>query len=169
MQQVPRMLFPPSTNDNDFDYEATLNRTSYLEDQLTSNQQSIHLLRAQIKREEVLLKEDKQEVGRLDQAFKSNTAFRRQQSKSLHPITKKIAGELSDQQHKQPLIATGKVDFSADESSWARDQELQAILKQLRSHLGSMANNVSDVQQLGIEMQALHQVLSVFWHSRPEC
>lgn len=166
MQQVPRMLFPPSTNENDFDYEATLDRTSYLEDQLTANQQSIHLLRAQIGKEEKLLKADEEEAVRLDQAFKSNTAFRRQQSKSLHPISKTIAGGLDDEQHKQRALASGKVDSQTNESSWAQDRDLQAILRQLRSHLGSMSNNISDVRQLDAEMQALHQDLSVFWHSR---
>lgn len=167
MQQVPRMPFPPSTNDNDFDYEATLDRISYLEDQLTSNQQSINLLRAQIKKEETLLKEDEQEVERLDRSFKSNTAFRRQQSKSLHSLARKAAGDVDDGQHKQLAVAAAQVDCHAKESTWVQDLELQATLKQLRSHLGSMANNISDVKQLDVQMESLHQVLSALWHSRP--
>ena len=76
------MVFPTTTQEHDFDYEATLHRVSRIEDQLTSSINSINLLRAQIKKEESLLVEDEEEVEHLQESTKSNEALRTTTSRS---------------------------------------------------------------------------------------
>lgn len=141
--RLPRIPFPPSTDEDYFDHEANINRITKIEGQLTAHIHSIHLLRAQIAKEEELLRHDQAEVNHLEHSLKSNEMLRREQSKTLHPVARKLG-----QDRYVDLLALAQQDKKALDPSFTElyeDDEIRPILTQLQNHLDSMENNVVDL------------------------
>lgn len=144
---MPRIPYPTGTDESHFDHEANLGRINKLEEQLTSNINSVTLLRAQIAKEEGLLKEEKAELEQLERSLQSNEAFRRQQSRNMHPIARKLVqdhGELDllamedgNKKEAEPCI-----------TDLFRDEEVKPVLQQLQNHLDTMHDNVAEVTRV---------------------
>ena len=143
--KLPRIPFPPSTDELHFDHEANLNRISKIEEQVTADIHSINLLRAQIAREEQLLNQDKAEVEHLEESLKANEAYRRDQSRTLHPTARKL-GQIEDSTDLLALEAKDKKRVRISIAELFEDEEMAPILQQLQNHLDSMQSNVADVK-----------------------
>jgi len=139
IERLPRIPFPPSTDEHYFDHEANISRVSKIEEQLTANIHSINLLRAQITKEEQLLKQDQAEVDYLEHSLKSNEVLRRDQGRTLHPIARRLGKDAyvdlleldnGDKKGSEPWIA-----------ELLFDEEMRPVVEQLQNHLDSMQNN----------------------------
>lgn len=157
--KLPRIPFPPSTDERHFDHEANLHRISKIEEQMTADIHSINLLRAQIAKEERLLKQDKAEVDHLEESLKSNEAYRRDQTRTLHPTARKL-GQKADSIDLLALEAKDKKPIWTSITDLFKIQEMAPILKQLQNHLDSMQSNVADtrvvssaVKQAAVELE----------------
>ena len=117
------MPFPPGTQESDFDYEAILDKNvrverppdayficddvglinSYsiiqrsLESQLTSNNHTIALLRAEIEKERVALAQDQEDLKNLEEALKGTESRRRKQAKNVRLYGSTILWTRTDQ------------------------------------------------------------------------
>lgn len=104
------------------------------------------LLRAQIKKEEQLLKQDQAEVDQLEHSLKSNEILRREQSRTSHPIARKLG-----QEQYVDLLALDSENKKVPESSITelfQDEEMSSTLQQLQNHLDSMRNNTKDLSDV---------------------
>lgn len=111
----------------------------------------MNLLRAQIAKEEQLLKQDQAEVDYLEHSLKSNEMLRREQSKTFHPVARKLRQD----QHVN-LLALDNGDTKTSEPSIAElfeDAELNPILQQLQNHLNSMQTNAVDLGDIKNALQ----------------
>lgn len=146
------MPYPPSTRVDHFDHEANIARVASLEARLTANQHSIFLLRAQLKEEEKLAREDEAEVEHLERSLKSNQAFRRQQARTLHVVAKEYLDSTQMGVENQYRTVRGveqeKMSPSASVNELVKDEDLKPTLDQLRSHLQSIQSNVTSVSRL---------------------
>jgi len=80
--------FPPGTRtqrEEDFDFEKILDSTRAQEAHLTPALHSIELLKAEIRKEEALLKQETSTLEELERNAKSQRAQRRADAKKLHP------------------------------------------------------------------------------------
>ncbi|KAK5088172.1 hypothetical protein LTS08_004769 [Lithohypha guttulata] len=145
LERLPRIPFPPGTDERYFDYEAILDRASKLEEQFTSNTHSANLLRAQIAKEEELLRQDEQEVTRLEQGLKDNELIRKEQARSLHPIARTL-GESSSGVDLTAQTSGIKSDIHLSELF--QDEDLQPVLIQLLSHLDSIDENTEHIREV---------------------
>ena len=159
----------------DLDLERILFRTSALRATLSSNNQSVKLLRAQIKREETALKRDTAELKGLEEGVRRGREVAARQRRDLHPVARGLAGAADDESDgaARGKMATGRAD--EDEHTMmmegliptaartrrtrthvalltneaiAKDEELIPLVKQLRSHLESMQSNVAGMKDL---------------------
>ena len=159
----------------DLDLERILSRTSALRSTLSSNNQSVKLLRAQIKREETALKRDTAELKGLEEGVRRGREVAARQRRDLHPVARGLAGAADDESDgaARGKMATGRAD--EDEHTMmmegliptaartrrtrthvalltneaiAKDEELIPLVKQLRSHLESMQSNVAGMKDL---------------------
>lgn len=147
IERLPRIPFPPGTEEQHFDYEANLNRMAKVEEQLTNNTHSMNLLRAQIKKEEALLKQDERELANLESAMKDNEAVRREQSRSLHPIVR----DLGLENENIDILALDRAHSKSsmvDVHELFEDEDMAPILAQLQNHLLSLQQNVSDLRNV---------------------
>lgn len=146
------MPYPASVRADHFDHEANIARVASLEARLTANQHSILLLRAQLKEEEILAREDEAEVEHLQQSLKSNRAFRRQQARTLHAVAKQYLDttqmDLRNQHRVTREVEQDKVQLSSSVNELVMDEDLKPTLDQLRSHLQSIESNVMGVSRL---------------------
>ncbi|OAP63873.1 hypothetical protein AYL99_03100 [Fonsecaea erecta] len=97
LARLPRMPFPQTHNtntttvdDSPFDLSATLTRIATLQSQLTTNLQSAHLLRRQIRREKLALKRDRAQLKTLEEGFKGSERLRRKKEQGLHPLARSM-------------------------------------------------------------------------------
>lgn len=107
----------------------------------------MNLLRAQIAKEEELVKEEEAQLEQLERSLQSNQAFRRQQSRNMHPVARKII-----QDHGEfdllDLEDENKKELEPSVSDLFQDEELRPMLQQLQNHLNSMHNNIADVTKV---------------------
>ena len=155
IKRLPRIPFPPSTDEQYFDHDANIHRISKIEEQLTANIHSMDLLRAQIAREEQLLKQDQAEVDYLERSLKSNEVLRKEQSKTSHPIARGLGQDL-----EVDLLALDNEDKKVLEPSVAglfEDDDLRPVLQHLQNHLDSMHANATDLGDVknAIKMAAI--------------
>lgn len=114
------------------------------------------LLREQIKKEEMLLQLDKEEVLQLQESLKANNSIRRQQYKTLNPL----AHRLSNSPHPSQ---TGLVNSNQSKDRSTRPSlsnlsgiiEVQTLLHRLKDHLESMENNTASMQNVLKHMQTV--------------
>lgn len=153
-KRLPRMPFPPRTDERDFDFEGTLHRVRTLENQLTSNIHSIALLKAQIKKEEDGLLIDKRELQALEQTAKESRGLRKEQSRKLHPLAREEADdyEMTDEVALQaPTLGLGL----------ENDKDAQVLVGQLRNHLESIRNNTAGTMEIIEVMDMVQAKLDV--------
>ncbi|PGH23464.1 hypothetical protein AJ80_02418 [Polytolypa hystricis UAMH7299] len=144
-KRLPRMPFPPSTKDVDFDFEAALGENRSLEVQLITTTHSADLLRAEIKREEAELAKERAQLEELERNAKAAKTERKRQIKNVHPILRRL--ERSERQ------GLGAADFHLADSKIEEgmlcdldpDSEFGPLAKQLRSHLESMRTNTNQI------------------------
>ena len=154
-KRLPRMPFPPRTDERDFDFEATLHRVRTLENQLTSSIHSIALLRAQIKKEEEALRKDKDDLQALEQSAKSARGLRKEQSRKLHPLAREEDGDneaMEDAAAQKPMLGLDLED----------DRDAQVLVGQLRSHLESIRNNTAGTMEIVDAMEVVQAKLDIF-------
>ncbi len=167
------MPFPPapstqSMDDTPFDLSNTLRRISSLQATLNTDTSSSHLLRRQIKREQRLLKRDRGELDALETGLKSSKELRRRKERGLHPVAQQLEpvdddNDDDEQVHEIDRVnsITGiSIDSAKDAAEYARcgsattsldeggGEELDSMLKQLRSHLLSMRNNTASMRSV---------------------
>lgn len=102
-------------------------------------------MRAQIAKEEELLRQDEQEVTRLEQGLKDNELLRKEQARSLHPIARTL-GESSS-----GVDLTGQtsgIKSGIHLSELFQDEDLQPVLIQLLSHLDSIDENTEHIREV---------------------
>ena len=191
------MPFPPRPNSaseakgaegGDFDFEGTLDRINMLEGELSVNVESSKVLREQIKREEAMLKHDKEEYRRLEEGVRSERGLARTQEGRLHSIARGV--EVDEDQHgesgrfgnERERIEEHQMEESGQ--SWQtrrtrkqktdalttaeveNDPHLAPLVKQLRSHLGSMQNNTASLKPVKEALEDAEGALSSFaWKS----
>ncbi|EEH11557.1 conserved hypothetical protein [Histoplasma capsulatum G186AR] len=147
-RRLPRMPFPPGTKDADFDYEAALDENRALELQLAAVVNSADLLRAEIAREEAQLAKDKAQLEELEKNARAAQTERKRQTRNAHPVIRHLErlGQQSD--GSTSLTFTGLKDNKSMLCEIDTDSELYPLIKQLRSHLESMQNNVTQIAGL---------------------
>jgi kinetochore protein Fta7 len=172
------MPFPPKTEEDFFDYEATLNRIvgivyqNYgtqadmgqraLEAQLTADEHSTSILKAEIEKEQRLLDEDKKELEHLERAFRDEEARRQRHNKGLHPLAKRLEHHHDRDRtiHANPWLGSENPMSSC--GAIENDVSLAALLEQLYSHLGSMHNNTRSIKQIPLAMDTSQAALDSF-------
>ena len=156
-----------ASTDLDLSLERTLSRTSLLRATLSSNNQSIKLLKAQIKREDKALKRDKGELKGLEEGVRRGREVAARQRRELHPVARDMfdgdeedragcgrTGGEQDGEILDSLIPTTartrrrKEHLALTNEAINKDEDLAPLVKQLRSHLGSMQNNVAGLEDL---------------------
>ncbi|EEQ87545.1 hypothetical protein RJZ56_001417 [Blastomyces dermatitidis] len=147
-RRLPRMPFPPGTQDADFDYEAALDDNRALELQLATAANSADLLRAEIKREEAQLARERAQLEELEKNARTAQVERKRQTRNAHPVIRRLerSGERSD--GSTDFTFTGPKDNTSMLCEIDPDSELYPLIKQLRSHLESMQNNATQVAGL---------------------
>lgn len=153
-KRLPRMPFPPRTDERDFDFEATLHRVRTLENQLTSSIHSIALLRAQIKKEEEALRKDKDDLQALEQSAKSARGMRKEQSRKLHPLAREEAGD--NETMEDAVAQNSMIEIDLEE-----DKDAQVLVGQLRSHLESIRNNTAGTMEILDAMELVQAKLDI--------
>lgn len=161
IDRLPKIPFPPGTEEQHFDYEASLNRMAKVEDQLNSNVHSMNLLRAQIQKEEALLKQDEHEAAVLEKAMRDNEVLRREQSRSLHVIARDI-GMDNTQRDSLSLDRGDAVRTMIDTSELLQDESMAPIMAQLQSHLGTMQHNFSELRDVKQAINEVSRELTIY-------
>lgn len=147
MGKLPRILYPPATDDQHFDHEANLHRIQRIEQQLDSNTHSVSLLGAQLVKEEALLRQDMAEVEYLERSLRSTESLRRQQDRSLHPLARRVRSARQD----VDLLALENQDIKLSTPPYTtlfQDKDLLPVLEQLQNHLDNMHKSVLDIKQV---------------------
>ncbi|KAL2376473.1 hypothetical protein RJZ90_007498 [Blastomyces dermatitidis] len=166
-RRLPRMPFPPGTQDADFDYEAALDDNRALELQLATAANSADLLRAEIKREEAQLARERAQLEELEKNARTAQVERKRQTRNVHYAISCIISEGSLSQkaltcHVRLIQSFGVWNARESEAMGVQtlhsldrkitpidpDSELYPLIKQLRSHLESMQNNATQVAGL---------------------
>ncbi|KFZ03442.1 hypothetical protein V502_10946 [Pseudogymnoascus sp. VKM F-4520 (FW-2644)] len=141
--------FPPGSRpqrDEDFDFERILDATRKQEGLLTPALHARELLKAEIKREEVMLKREQAALERLEKNASAEWGRRKAEAKKLHPSLAKKGGEvvvwgdhdqlnLADEQTTAYVLEDAKI-----------DDDLRPIVEELQNHLESMHNNFKQVE-----------------------
>ncbi|KEF51812.1 uncharacterized protein A1O9_12149 [Exophiala aquamarina CBS 119918] len=201
LSRLPRMPFPSrasststsSATDDQFSFEATLNRISSLQATLTMHQRSSHLLRNQIKREQRALKHDKAELTRLEDALRSSCALRTKQERGLHPLARLIdqhedegdnsdshaspdnhmtERETNDEINRIAGIPAHSMQRDPTEGPISLDPgpdshpDLKSLLQQLQNHLHSMENNTASIRPVLAAMTEAQVALDHFAAAR---
>lgn len=141
------MPYPPGTEEQYFDHEANLHRVNRIEEQLSSNTHAMKLLQAQLAKEEELLKQDEAEVKYLEESLKSNEAIRRQQSRTLHPMARKLLNSHLDV-GSADLHKIEEKECTSSLQILFEDEDVLPLLEQLQSHLDSMHNNSREIKEV---------------------
>lgn len=145
--KVPKMMFPPKTNETSFDLEALMEKNRLLETQLTAAVHTVELLKVAISEEEQALEEDKRALARFEKDAKAEVRQWEQQAKKMHPLL-----ELPDLKDK-PRDGAEQIGFVSDDSDdrsifETDDAELAPVLQQLRSHVDNISQNNQQVDGL---------------------
>lgn len=135
------------TEEHFFDHEANLHRVVRVEEQLSSNLHAMKLLQAQLIKEEQYLKQDEAEVIYLEESVKSNEAVRRQQSRTLHSVARKLLAYPADH-NSTNIYEDEEDDHNSALQILFEDNDMLPLLQQLQNHLQSMHSNTSSIQEV---------------------
>ncbi|ELR08147.1 hypothetical protein VC83_08905 [Pseudogymnoascus destructans] len=141
--------FPPGSRpqrEEDFDFERILDATRKQEGLLTPALHARELLKAEIRREEVMLEREKQALEKLEKNAAAERGRRKAEAKKLDPSLAKRGGEvvewgghdqlnLADEQTTADVLEDAKI-----------DDDLRPIMEELQNHLESMENNFKQVE-----------------------
>jgi phage shock protein A len=181
------MQFPPSastsragqnvktTQEHDFDYEATLAQTRALEAQLTEAGRAARVLKVSIRQEERDLAEERRELEVLRENFRRGGVAGRDMERRLHGVARSLGegneevrvkieegedvGEgMADQMlgtaRRRRHMGAAEAGALLDARAIEEDQELKDLTGQLRSHLGSMVSNTAGLQGVRKELES---------------
>ena len=129
---------------------------------MTAHVHSTSILKVEIEKERRLLNEDKKELEHLERALRDEEARRQRHNKGLHPLAKR------EEQHnsRDPSIHgkswLGSENTGPSCGDMENDASLATLLKQLHSHLGSMHNNTSSIEQIQLAMDTSQAALDSF-------
>lgn len=163
--------FPPgshSKREEEFDFERILDSTRILEAQLTTMLHSIGLLKAQRRKEQLLLEADQTNLDQLEEAARSESSLRKKTVLKVHPLLKSTshAGGQDDTLLDICLTdtAAGELcpldvrlmhlfrDTSTDVIQGKLDEALHPVMDQLKNHLESIQTNVAQVHGISLAM-----------------
>ncbi|KAI9677696.1 MAG: hypothetical protein M1829_002468 [Trizodia sp. TS-e1964] len=148
--RLSRWPFPPNTKELHFDYERLLNENRALEAQLTPVLHSIQLTRAEIEKEEFLLRADQERLQTLQSNAKDEELLRRRQAKRSHGLLQALE-ESPEGKEEFCARAIGLIttpDPDAPSLDSGADEEFEKVSKQLQSHLHSMRGNAEQVKDI---------------------
>ena len=119
------------------------------------------LLKAEIGKERAKLEQDRTEYHELEQGLKDAELMRRKQNKRLHPLARTANRVIKSATYgHEDLLNTKHVKTSFH--SLDSDTSLRPVLKQLRSHLESMQNNIASIKDISDAMENSKAFLDVF-------
>ncbi|KFY07447.1 hypothetical protein V492_07141 [Pseudogymnoascus sp. VKM F-4246] len=141
--------FPPGSRpqrEEDFDFERILDATRKHEGLLTPALHGVDLLKAEIKREEVMLEREQEALEKLQRNAHAERTRRKAEAKRLHPSLAKREGDVvkwddRDQLNLAEEQTTGDVLEDAK-----IDDDLRPLVEELQNHLESMRNNFKQVE-----------------------
>lgn len=149
--------------ENDFDFENVLNNSRSLEGQLTTTLHSIELLKAQVKKEEMLLMTEKSECEELESNAQREADRTRVEARKFHPLlqvgVKPIEYKGVEMFFKR-TANTGSVapievripgQFCASTNHLQRIDtysELKPLLTQIHGHVDSIQANSAQIEEL---------------------
>ena len=179
------------SGDMDFNLEALLTRVGVLRSTMTSNTQSVRLLKAQIAREEKALKRDRAELKGLEEGVRREREVAGREARSYHAVARGL--ETTGYEEEDGTAGAGSIgsikmemqDDDGDEmmdnliptaartrqrrknvaltnEAIDKDEDLAPLVKQLRSHLGSMQGNVAGLAGLREELGRAEGVVMKF-------
>ena len=120
------------------------------------------LLKAEIAKEEKLLQQDRADLAGLEKDFRDSVAVRHAQEKKCHPLARapKIASGARSGEFSQFRTSARPVDCIP--TSFERDDSLQDLLKQVKSHLESMRGNTAGLEDVSTAMVSAQAALDSF-------
>ena len=129
---------------------------------MTADIHSTSILKAEIERERRLLNEDKKELEHLERALRDEEARRQRHNKGLHPLAKRVEQHSGRDGtiHGKSWLGSENTEPSCGDLE--NDASLATLLKQLYSHLGSMHNNTSSIEQIELAMATSQAALDSF-------
>ncbi|OBT82100.1 hypothetical protein VE02_09035 [Pseudogymnoascus sp. 03VT05] len=140
--------FPPGSRpqrEEDFDFERILDATRKQEGLLTPALHARELLKAEIRREEVILEREQEALEELEKNASAERGRRKAEAKKLHPSLAKRGGMAEWSDRDQLNLADGQT--LADVLEDAKiDDDLRPIVEELQNHLESMQNNFKQVE-----------------------
>ena len=126
----------------------------------------MNLLRAQIAKEEKLLKQDEAEVESLEHSFKATEATRKAQSRTLHPVARQLGRHKPDNDLLS-LDVRSRLDQTESLVDLLVDEDLRPVLQQLQNHLVSMDQNVSRNRDIKQAVDMANHDLDRYIYFRP--
>ncbi|KAF7587139.1 hypothetical protein BBP40_007688 [Aspergillus hancockii] len=139
---------PMQNKDSVFEYEAALKEHCSLEASLATVTDSVHLLNAEIEKEEALLAKETKQLQEMEKNAKRAEAERKRQLKNEHPVLRQLnASSQQNQEHTQFILGGEKTSQTTFDELEA-DPEVVGLLKQLKGHLKSMQNNTAPLTGL---------------------
>jgi kinetochore protein Fta7 len=129
---------------------------------LTADIHSTSILKAEIEKEQRLLNEDKKELEHLESALRDEEARRQRHNKGLHPLAKSIEQHSGRDRTTHGKSWLGSENTEPSCGDLENDASLATLLKQLYSHLGSMHNNTSSIEQIQLAMATSQAALDSF-------
>ncbi|KAJ5785013.1 CENP-A-nucleosome distal centromere subunit CENP-Q [Penicillium pulvis] len=160
-KRLPRMPFPPITNDSNFDYESALDEHRTLEASLATIKDSTDLLKAEIAKEEALLASDKKELQAMDKNAKRAEAERKRLMKNEHPVLRQL-DELPQDSGSSGFTLVDAKPNQATLDELDTDPEIQTLMKQLHGHLQSMQTNTAPLVGLRDAITRSQAALDIF-------
>jgi CENP-Q, a CENPA-CAD centromere complex subunit len=129
---------------------------------LTADVHSTGILKAEIEKERRLLDEDKKELDHLEKALRDEEARRQRHNKGLHPLAKRVEQHSGRDRTIRGKSWLGSENTEPSCRDMENDASLATLLEQLHSHLGSMHNNTSSIEQIQLAMDTSQAALDSF-------
>ena len=159
IDRLPRIPYPPGTEENHFDNESNLHTVTRLETKLAANRQSMHLLRKQIAKEEQSLKTDKDELHQLNENSSRNEISQRELVRTLHALARTDDEERTNVDILD-LELSAKQKGDSGLAVLYEDIDIAPILTQLHHHLDSIDQNVAAIRSVAEHAQkAIHELV----------
>lgn len=122
---------------------------------------SSSLLEAEIEKEQKLLAEDETELENLETAWRDAEATRKRHSKGLHPLARATVDTTDGQGYSDIPVVASKA-LTPIIIDVGNDVHLNSLLKQVRSHLESMQNNTSSLEDIPAAINSAQAALNCF-------
>ncbi|KAF7503613.1 hypothetical protein GJ744_003435 [Endocarpon pusillum] len=160
--RLPRMPFPPGTDELSFNFESTINRQRVLEEQLTANTHAVGLLTAEVGEETALLEREKEGLATLEKDLSDLERSEARQEQRLHPFAQANALETPPKTTVEYDARTVSGTTAPTVSDLDDDRETKDMLEQLRHHLDSMQNSVESTRDIEVALATSQAALGVF-------